>query len=265
MVKRRTTVLGIGALATGSGAAFSSAAFQNSVNPGADFRIIAASDLTVRRGNAFNGQSSADYVVDNYDSVTGVSFDDINPSDLPLAWANSSEDDQLDVQLARLNNSSQVVFEDLIEIANAGDSSESVGIGYFGGYNNTNVDNSTNSSATSGSQVSIKDVQEMFQFEAQAAGNLAFGSDTLISPDPNTWGSDNGGYDNDDDSNAPANYITLDPGDTVQVDVVTDLSGTQTSIIQNATDLGGGDPFQGDTDGFQALKNVLVGTENGGS
>ena len=40
MVKRRSMVVGLGALATGSGAVFSSAAFASSVSPSADMRVV---------------------------------------------------------------------------------------------------------------------------------------------------------------------------------------------------------------------------------
>lgn len=265
-LSRRKTILGMGLLAAGSGAAFSSAAFANTVNPGADFRIVAASDLRVRRGPAFS-EPEEDYVVEDFDQVNGIDFSGINPSDLPLAWANENDNDALDVELARLNNASEVVFEGLIEIVNEGDSDELVGISYQGGYDEGQVDTEEPDNATSGDQVSIKDVQDMFRFEAQGGGSLAFGSDTQISPDSDTIEGDEGSpedYDTED-SNEPANFIELAPGDIVTVDLITDLTGDQVSIVQEATDISGS-PFDGNIDpGFRVLESITVGTQNGGT
>jgi hypothetical protein len=259
-LSRRKTIIGMGLLAAGSGAAFSSAAFQNSVNPGADFRIIAASDLRVRPGPAFQ-EPLEEYVVEDFDTLNGIDFNGINPSDLPLAWASDGQtNDDLAVELARLNNASEVVFEGLIEIVNEGDSMESVGISYQGGYDTDNVDTSGDGNAPNGNgQMYLKDVQEMFQFLAQGGGGLAFGSDTLISPDP-AGIPDTGGDLDTEDNNAPANFIHLNPGQAVSVDLKTDLTGDQVSIVQAATTLGG-NPFDGDIDGFGVLDDITVGTE----
>lgn len=45
MVKRRSMVVGLGALATGSGAVFSGAAFQSSTRPESDFRVLVEQNL----------------------------------------------------------------------------------------------------------------------------------------------------------------------------------------------------------------------------
>jgi hypothetical protein len=51
---RRSTVLGLGMLATGSGAALTSVAFNNSVNASSDMRVVVDKRLEVRAGQAFN-------------------------------------------------------------------------------------------------------------------------------------------------------------------------------------------------------------------
>jgi hypothetical protein len=56
---RRKTLVGLGALATSSGAIFSSAAFSNSVNPSSDMRVVVADSLTLEPGIFFRSGSSA--------------------------------------------------------------------------------------------------------------------------------------------------------------------------------------------------------------
>lgn len=59
-MKRRTTLAGLGALAFGSGAAFMSAAFENSVSSDADMLVIADDGLVVEAGDAFTSSGTVD-------------------------------------------------------------------------------------------------------------------------------------------------------------------------------------------------------------
>ena len=57
-------ILGLGALAMGSGAAFTSAALQNAMAADADFRVVVEDDLVVEPGSAFRDGSNS---WDDYD------------------------------------------------------------------------------------------------------------------------------------------------------------------------------------------------------
>ena len=61
MPKRRSMILGLGALAMGSGTAFTSAAFENSVDAGADMRVIVDERLIVRAGGLFDDLSAGEH------------------------------------------------------------------------------------------------------------------------------------------------------------------------------------------------------------
>ena len=71
MPKRRSMILGLGALAMGSGAAFTSAAFENSVDAGADMRVIVDERLIVRAGGLFDDLSAGEFD-DSGDPFTAV-------------------------------------------------------------------------------------------------------------------------------------------------------------------------------------------------
>jgi hypothetical protein len=251
-------VIGLGALASGSGAVFSSATFQNSVDSDADFRIVSQPGLTLRRGDAFSSgyswaygpnsdnEESADFI----DAGSGIDFSTLKPSDLPVAWANEQEDGSLVVQLARQNNSSDVDFNQLIEVENTGQTDENVGISYAGGYAQIDDNESTAgwfvngySTTNPNEEITKADVQEIFTFQTSS-------DETQISPNSTS---------ESDDANA---YVTLTPGTTVQVDLKTTLNGEQTSVF--ASHSGGGDPFASNpqTGNLQLLEQITVGTEN---
>lgn len=257
MVKRRSMVIGLGTLATGSGAVFSSATFQNSVDSDADFRIVSEPGLTLRRGEAFssdedwaygpNSDLSPEYIYSSSATESGIKFGELQASDLPVAWANEQEDGSLVVEIARQNNSSDFNFTKLIEIENTGQTDENVGISYGGGYAPLNsestpgwfADNYNNPS----DQITKADVQQIFRFQLNE-------DSTQISPDSSL----------DDDT--PATYHTLTPATTIQVDLKTTLTDDQTSVF--ASESKGGDPFADSpqTGSHQLLDTITVGTQN---
>ncbi|MUW14246.1 hypothetical protein GJ633_05925 [Halorubrum sp. CBA1125] len=257
MVKRRSMVIGLGALASGSGAVFSSATFQNSAESDADFRIVSQPGLTLRRGDAFSsgyswaygpGVKTASFINPVSAENPGIDFSDLKPSDLPVAWANEQEDGSLVVQLARQNNSSDVDFNQLIEVENTGQTDENVGISYAGGYAPVNdgstpnwfVDGYATNNPTD--EITKADVQQIFTFQTNS-------DDTQISPDSGT------------NSDEPNTHYTLGSGNTVQVDLKTTLNGDQTSVF--AKNSGGGDPFVDSpaTGSLQLLDRITVGTD----
>lgn len=71
-LSRRSVVVGLGLLATGSGAAFTSAAFNDSTNSNGDIRVVAGDGLVVEAGNAFN----SDGTVNQTDPSTTYNYTD---------------------------------------------------------------------------------------------------------------------------------------------------------------------------------------------
>jgi hypothetical protein len=107
-------------LAVGSGSVFTSAAFNNSVNPSSDMRVVVDdSELTLEPGILFRDGSSADAPFDpgastpansetlqdqDSDSLFGGNSDggleNISPSDLPAAAINDAVDGDLFLEVA---------------------------------------------------------------------------------------------------------------------------------------------------------------------
>lgn len=253
MAKRRTVVLGMGAMAMGSGAALSQAALGDSVAPGADFRIIAAGDLRVRRGAAFEEPEEA-YVVES-----SIGFETLDASNLPMAFANEEENGALSIELARRNSSDSFTFTDLVEIENVGSTTESVGINFDDGTTDGYFPDGTESWFTAdytedSEQITKRDIQEIFRFvvrqeELDALDQTAHSGDEQISPDPASGG--------DED---PDFFVELGPAESIQIDLVTTLDGDQVSIFAGEANVG--DPFDGSHDDFQLLESVNVGIES---
>ena len=113
---RRKAVLGLGALATGSGAVFSSAAFASSVSPSADMRVVVGQDfsnnLRVEAGDIFRNSDGNFYppsgsnAVNTVHDIGSTSFfssnelDDLEVADLPAAGANDGYNDGLSLAVA---------------------------------------------------------------------------------------------------------------------------------------------------------------------
>jgi hypothetical protein len=243
----------MGLLAGGSGAAFSSAAFQDSVSPSADFRIVAAGDLVVRRGKAFQNNDES-YVVNGYDPANpGGSeisdFSTLSPNDLPVAWANNNEDGSLSVQLAYQNSSSgPTPLNNFLEIENQGTTTENVGINFDGGYAIDGSEGWTDDAAdlssysSSSSEIGYDDIQAIFQFRDAS-------DSSQISPS------------SPDSSETPINYVQMDPSDVLDVNLGISLTGNQVSTFAQAANVG--TPFSSASqDGFQLLNQISVGTES---
>ncbi|MGQ4554358.1 hypothetical protein [Halobellus sp. GM3] len=250
-LSRRKMVLGIGLLATGSGASFTSAAFSDETSPSSDFRVVAAGDLNVRRGTAFKNNSES-YVISSYDPAnpSGSEITDwsaLNPDDLPVAWADDNENGSLSVQLAyqnKDNSASPDTLSNFLQISNDGTTTEEVGINYEGGYAFDGSEDWTASSSdfyNSGTDVIGKDdVQSIFKFQDNS-------DSTLVSPS------------SPDSAEDPANWIELTPGDTLDVDLTVTLDSDQVSTF--ASNAGGASPFSEGLVDFQLLSSITVGSK----
>lgn len=219
---RRKTVLGMGLLASGSGAAFTSAAFNNSVDSTSDMQVITAADVSVRKGNNVPTGDTLNTITDsnNHDvdflnldqstdsrvSSNNLDFGGLTGSDVPVAGVNDGVDSNLVIETATGVRSASgsggtaVVFENIIEIVNEGDTTiNDIGISYgaSGAYGN-DVDGST---------ITEDIVKEIYQFIVQPSGVSNISSKARISPD-HTNASDD-----------PENTFTLKPGETAQINL----------------------------------------------
>lgn len=134
MVKRRSMVIGLGALATGSGAVFSSAAFASSTAATSDFRVVVEDDLTVEAGPAFrSGNSPTDdyeafgdtppYITDTtglYGGSNEAGLDGVvnDADDLPAMYVSDGTNGGLSIELGVPNRHS----EEEVSLVTSGDS-----------------------------------------------------------------------------------------------------------------------------------------------
>lgn len=232
MAKRRNVLVGLGALAMGSGALITQAAFESDTELSeADFRVIAAANLVVRRGDdsAWEGSSLA--------------FSELGPEDVPAAAVDSGFNEDLTVNVARRNAANEQVFSHLLEVENQDGTSHEVAIGFTGF--GEDVDDSANwDPAGDSSNLNAGDVAEMFRFRAESSG----GTTTWISPDT--------------EDSEYEDTITISSGEVYELDLVTDQSNNQVRAVNKKAGAAGGDnPFSGPDDPtpVDLLDNIEVG------
>jgi len=259
---------GTGMLVTGSGIIGTSAAFGNSVTAAGDFRVITAKNLRVRAGQAFAADGSVNENENkNYkerfvayeETPDSMFFDNngglnnISKEDIPVATVNprdKNNNEELVIESAISLDSNGVVFEDILEIQNLGTSTESVGISYDRDKDQYGDD--VNVDGDAGNELTEIDVQSVYRFIAD---------NERISPSQNTIGIN----ERDD----PANFVEVDPTETVQIDLKIDFSpwdlgfnleGNPEELILQEAQLN--DPFAGSTDTVDMLDSITVGTES---
>jgi hypothetical protein len=230
-MKRRTLLAGIGSLASGSGAIATSAAIANTVQPTSQLNIVVDEQLRVRAGQAFSDDGSVkqEYADQYVPYDTNQSFfdeqddvlDNISTGDLPVATVNGRDKNingDVTVQAA-INvdrDADTFTFEDILEIENYGGSSKSVGVSYDrddttydpnGQYGeDVNVGDSA-----SEDKLTAHDVRAVYNIQVPDRFTQTDGP-IKISP---------AAADEDD---TPANYYSIDPTQTLQIDLQIDLS-----------------------------------------
>lgn len=247
---RRKTVLGLGAIATGSGAVFSSAAFQSSVNSTADMRVVVEDDLIVEAGPAFRNNGNYDsnpsgdkfYGTDNnglFDDAE--SLGDIDIENLPAARVNDGTNGDLYIQTAVKNrdksgSSTVVDFPNLLRVRNDGTERAAVGITY------QPTDAAYGGDVLDDGPIDANDVIQAYEF------NAGGGSGNKISPDSN--------YDGN-----PANTVEVSAGGTENIGLTIDLSvGTIVEDIAEAAAPGKSEVFNGgEYDTVHILEQIQVG------
>lgn len=137
-LSRRKTILGMGLLASGSGAAFSSASFSQSTESGADFRVVADQQLVVAANSGpadnvttedqdSNASNPTEYLFGGegeYINTENIDFGDIQ-SDGEAA-VNGETNDALEIAVAVTSDEGS--FDPILEVTNEGDTAANVGI-----------------------------------------------------------------------------------------------------------------------------------------
>jgi hypothetical protein len=275
-MKRRTALIGLGSLATGSGAVFTSAAFSDSVGASSDMRVVVAEDLEVRAGQAFNDDgtintSNGDITPSNYVEYASNTdfFDpssdpepqglvDIDSDDLPVATVNrrdSNVNGDVKIQVAVNVDTNSVTFNDILEIENKGTSSVKVGISYDRqgktGFGAGQYGDDVKVGGNTSNEVTEETVQYVYQFIGYG-GTGTFGNGR-ISPDENDSGDD------------PANVAKIDPGAKISIDLELDLDPLFGPPVQSHIEdraLTGSNPFQQKRDTVNLLDAITVGVED---
>ncbi len=264
-------VIGLGALATGSGAVFSSAAFSNSTASSADLRVVVEETLNFEPNeDAVNGDTILG--PDQFDDIADVDdfFDDQDTLDssleTPIAATNGAANENLRL-VAAVDFGQTATFSELFTLKN--DTSEPVDVGIAYDRNDTDsgfLDNSA--TGQYGGDIAVNDEgglspalsRASYQFVMSDPGPLEFtdggGSVTgLISPAKNgsfigddpevdqgsadsVVGSGSSGIDARD---RPASAVRLDPGEETTVDLVVDTTydSDVRDALQTQADFGG--------------------------
>ena len=282
-MKRRTALIGLGSLATGSGAVLTSAAFSDSVGASSDMRVVVAKGLEVRAGQAFKddgtiNKSNGDIDEDNYVKYASKpnffdlssdpdpqGLDDIDSDDLPVATVNRRDQNvngDVKIQVAVNVDTNSVRFTDILEIENKGTSSVDVGISYDRqgglGPGAGQYGNDVNVGGDVLNEITAQTVQHIYRFMGFGGGT--FGPSDRISPDEA-----NPPGDGPDDPNTVA---TIPPGSTMPVDLKIELGtlfgfiDVQSQIESAAAGLTGSNPFQPKRDTVDLLDAITVGVQD---
>lgn len=244
---RRKTVLGIGTLATGSGALFSSAAFENSTTPSADLRVVVEEALSFRPNpdatdadNVLDSDEFEDFFdgEDIDDSDTGAFDGDVEP---PLAATNGEPNENLELfAVAGLGDTA--TFSELFLLENDSTEAVAVGIGYD--RNNSNFSTTDADAGQYGDDIDVNEnggltpviPRSSYRFEVNGfdgQGNLtqsdfvssqddgdendADYADTLISP------AENGDVSGSEDNESNAEFVGQASSNDGNDDTITDL------------------------------------------
>ncbi|WP_154018065.1 hypothetical protein [Halorubrum sp. AJ67] len=261
MPKRRSMLFGLGALAMGSGAAFSSAAFQNSVSSDADLRVVVEQNLTIGPGSAFDNIGEGGKFTDNPNLFNGQDLDERDSGAFdedtvpPLAYVDGENED-LDVRMAvPLNDTT--TFENILEIDGPVDETVNVGIAYDRFPDDGDRNQYGEDITLAGGSLSPEIARQAYQFtvnDDESQGG------TRISPNNNAEGVGTDetvkqAYDR------PADVVTVGPGETVSLDLDIDTQYYY-EAIRGAADIAPKQfGFQRDT--VQLIDGFTVGTMTG--
>jgi urease beta subunit len=230
-LNRRKTVLGIGALATGSGAVFTSAGFAGSAEASSDFRVVTEGSLVVEPNN--NVSDGGNQIADNKSDPSGYLFK--NSSSLS---GNTSVSEVKDGGEAAVNNQTDGGLElaiavaddtdkdfNILQVTNNGDTTESVGA-TISGYG-----------SDVGSSITQSDVNNAFEFDIEDSS------------------------DNYQDVGS-GTFVSVGPGDTRGLRIDVDMSQIPDDDLANAS-ASGGDVFDSSTaaDTVDLVDTIKIGVQ----
>ncbi|WP_133304615.1 hypothetical protein [Halonotius aquaticus] len=278
-MKRRNALLGLGALATGSGAISTTASIVNSIETTSELGIVVRPRVEVRAGKAFNDDGSVKSRYQShylpYDSNssffddTSDTLDNIDKSELPVATVNRrdqyvNENVKLQVAFDLRRDSDTFRFENILEVENYGGESQKIGIAY------DRTDTTYDPNGQYGEQVTLggsvdnsdltgHDVRWVYSFIVP--DRFTDTGPTKISPAYND-------SDSDDGMDDPNRYFSLGPGETVQLDLKINL-GNYLRILSNPIDPRKGiesqidktPSFAGTTDLVEMLDAITIQTD----
>lgn len=280
---RRKTVLGLGALATGSGAVFTSAGFSNSVTPSSDMRVVVDEDLLLEPGVSFRTGSDPD---DNYDpSLNATSSSkfagsdnndffndnspstgsdestgaDIGPDDLPAAFVSDDTNGDITIKVAvRVGETAK--FSDLLQVSNETNADQTVGV-TFAAFGVDTTASSSGNLTDNGGSVDVENVVGAYTFYSGGT------TSDQISTDPDNF--DSSTIPGLDEQKIPASPggLTISPGSAGQIGLEVDMtnnislgSNDLKSQVVNATNRPS-NPFSGEEDTAQLVESLYVGTD----
>jgi hypothetical protein len=274
-MNRRNFILGLGTAATLSGAAsVTGANLQDTVNPEADFRVIAAESLNIERNTFLDESEDANYTTtepgsfDHNDTSatagTNLSVNTGTDDSLALALATGNDPDEptnnfTDGEASYVNdsNSGQINStntsgstsiptdtdaEAPLQISNETGSDRDVAVTYNGNVGDDNG-GSLGSDAGSGEPVSAAEVETLFQF-------FVYDDDDLQQISPDGTGND-----------TPYSYVTVGAGETKQVHLVLNLTESISNSIQEAASASGGGFATDAEDDVDLLDTAAFGTD----
>ncbi|MDR9380279.1 MAG: hypothetical protein RI560_01220 [Natronomonas sp.] len=256
-MKRRTALIGLGSLAFGSGATLSASAFQNSVSPSSDMRVVVEEQLIVEPGamfrdgdgdpdgqfnpnNSGGGGGTSTWDNDSYSIFGGngdPGLEDIGFGDVRAVSANDATNGDLKFEVALPFDDSAWIGNDsdgFMQIRNDTSDPQTVAIRFeeFGTDTTGNQD-------SRGGDVSESDVVNIYEFKDSSRNQIS-SVDT--------------GSDVDDQT--VADTVTISPGAVEQVFIDFDTTISKSDIEAAA---GAGNPFG---DGTADLVDTLrVGTD----
>ena len=266
MAKRRSVMAGLGALATGSGAVFASGAFDSATTtPGANLQVISDGQVAVR------GSAHANDVYDldgEDDSADAINFDDFDrDTDFPRATFFDAPDENesgeleedhggnfngdIDLTVA-IELREDDTFDSLLKIDNNSEVDQEVLINYQ--EDSENEDGLYGEDVGDGNnEVSKSTVQEIYQFKIAGEG-------TLISPDPDTSTIANTGSEIAiEDENTGANWVKVGAGNTIEVTLNYDTTGSGVTGDINSAARSGDNRFgEGSGSAVDLLDGIVV-------
>jgi hypothetical protein len=240
--------MALGALATGSGAVATTASLSDTVESNSDIRVINPQDMELRAGVAFRDDGSvretdgygptetaADYnYTANYttnktffeadDPNNPEGLEKISESDVPVATVNRRDenvDDEVVIQTAiALANydGNEFWFENILEVENRAGGEQDLAIRYEDNYG-ADVNKDPGNVPELQQKLYREDVHQVYQFWVKKSG-----ADYHISPEAGDY------------SEEPEEFVSLDPGETVQLDLKIDLGTYTENAFGNTVD-----------------------------